>query len=67
VVIVDHGANTLSVYGYLGSISVDRDNEVESGVELGRVGAMPSGEALLFLEIRIDGRSVDPVQWLRPL
>ncbi len=67
LVIVDHGGNTLSLYGYLGAISVNRDDEVQSGAELGRVGAGASGEAVLFLEIRVDGRSVDPVQWLRPL
>ena len=67
LVIVDHGDNTLSVYGYLGAMSVNRDDMVISGGEIGRVGLGPSGTAALFLEIRIDGRSVDPVQWLRPL
>jgi septal ring factor EnvC (AmiA/AmiB activator) len=67
MVIVDHGNNTMSAYGYLGSMSVNRDDMVPSGGELGRVGVAPAGTALLFLEIRIDGRSVDPVQWLRPL
>jgi len=67
LVIVDHGDNTLSVYGYLASTSVNRDDMVISGGEIGRVGLAPSGTAALFLEIRIDGRSVDPVQWLRPL
>jgi septal ring factor EnvC (AmiA/AmiB activator) len=67
LVIVDHGDNTQSVYGYLGAMSVNRDDVVMSGAELGRVGLAPAGTATLFLEIRIDGRSVDPVQWLRPL
>jgi septal ring factor EnvC (AmiA/AmiB activator) len=26
----------------------------------------PAGPAALYLEIRVDGRSVDPVQWLKP-
>jgi septal ring factor EnvC (AmiA/AmiB activator) len=67
VVIVDHGGNTQSLYGYLGSVSVKPTDPVRSGTELGRVGVDPAGSATLFLEIRIDGRSVDPVQWLRPL
>ena len=67
LVIVDHGDNALSVYGYLGSLSVNRDDMVMSGAEIGRVGLAPAGTATLFLEIRIDGRSVDPIQWLRPL
>ncbi len=64
LVIVDHGGNTYSLYGYLGAMSVARGDVVDSGTELGRVGPAPAGPAALYLEIRIDGRSVDPVQWL---
>lgn len=67
LVILDHGGNTHSLYGYLGAITVSRNQEVQGGTELGRVGERPSGDAILYLEIRIDGRSVDPLQWLRPL
>jgi len=66
LVIVDHGANTYSLYGYLASMSVARGTEVDSGTEVGRVGSAPAGPAALYLEIRVDGRSVDPVQWLKP-
>jgi len=66
LVIVDHGANTYSLYGYLGATSVTRGDAVDSGTELGRVGSAPEGPAALYMEIRIDGRSVDPVQWLKP-
>jgi len=65
LVIVDHGANTYSLYGYLGAMSVTRGDAVNSGTELGRVGSAPAGPAVRYLEIRIDGRSVNPVQWLR--
>lgn len=65
LVIVDHGANTYSLYGYLGAMSVTRGDAVDSGTELGRVGLAPAGPATLYMEIRIDGRSVDPVEWLR--
>lgn len=66
LVIVDHGSNAYSLYGYLASISVGRGAAIDSGSELGRVGAPPAGPAALYFEIRVDGRSVDPVQWLRP-
>lgn len=66
LVIVDHGASTYSLYGYLGAMSVARGDAVDGGTELGRVGSAPAGPAGLYLEIRIDGRSVDPVQWLKP-
>ncbi len=66
LVIVDHGGETYSLYGYLASTSVERGQAVEAGTELGRVGSAPAGPPALYFEIRVDGRSVDPVQWLRP-
>jgi septal ring factor EnvC (AmiA/AmiB activator) len=66
LVIVDHGANTYSLYGYLSSITAARGAAVDATSEVGRVGTAPAGPAALYLEIRVDGRSVDPVQWLKP-
>lgn len=65
LVIVDHGNNNYSLYGYLASISVARGATVDSGTELGRVGLSPAGPPAVYFELRIDGRSVDPVQWLK--
>ena len=66
LVIVDHGANTYSLYGYLSVIDVTRGAAVDDSTEIGQVGTAPAGPAALYLELRVDGRSVDPVQWLRP-
>jgi len=66
MVIVDHGNNYFSLYGYLGSIEVARGDHVDAGTQLGRVGTAPAGPAALYFELRIDGRSVDPLQWLKP-
>jgi murein hydrolase activator len=66
LVIVDHGGNDFSLYGYLGSVEVARGDHVDAGTEVGRVGTAPAGPAALYFELRIDGRSVDPVQWLKP-
>ena len=66
LVILDHGGNNVSLYGYLGSTSAERGTVVETGAELGRVGSAPAGPPALYFEMRIDGRSVDPVQWLKP-
>ena len=65
LVILDHGGNNYSLYGYLGSIGAQRGEVVEAGTELGRVGSAPAGPPALYFEVRIDGRSVDPVQWLK--
>jgi septal ring factor EnvC (AmiA/AmiB activator) len=66
LVIINHGANYLSLYGYLDSISVTRGDHVDAGTELGKVGMPPAGSPALYFELRIDGRSVDPLQWLKP-
>jgi septal ring factor EnvC (AmiA/AmiB activator) len=66
LVIVDHGRNAYSLYGYLASMGVTAGAFVDGGTELGRVGSAPAGAPALYFELRIDGRSVDPVQWLRP-
>lgn len=66
LVIVEHGGNDYSLYGYLGSIGVARGDTVQTGAELGRVGLSPAGPPALYFEMRIDGRSVDPLQWLKP-
>jgi septal ring factor EnvC (AmiA/AmiB activator) len=66
MVIVDHGGNYFSLYGYLGSVDVARGDHVDAGTQLGRVGNAPTGPAALYFELRVDGRSVDPLQWLKP-
>lgn len=65
LVVVDHGGDDYSLYGYLGSTSVERGGSIETGAELGRVGLAPAGPPALYFEMRIDGRSVDPLQWLK--
>jgi septal ring factor EnvC (AmiA/AmiB activator) len=66
MVIVDHGGNYFSLYGYLNSIDVARGDHVDAGAQLGRVGTAPTGPPSLYFELRVDGRSVDPLQWLKP-
>jgi septal ring factor EnvC (AmiA/AmiB activator) len=66
MVIVDHGGNYFSLYGYLGALEVARGDHVDAGTQLGRVGTAPAGPPALYFELRIDGRSVDPLQWLKP-
>jgi septal ring factor EnvC (AmiA/AmiB activator) len=65
LVILDHGSENYSLYGYLSSASVARGDVVPGGAELGRVGAPPAGMPALYFELRIDGHSVDPLQWLK--
>ena len=65
LVILDHGSNNYSLYGYLGAVGVQTGVTVETGAEIGRVGASPAGPPALYFELRIDGKPTDPVQWLK--
>jgi septal ring factor EnvC (AmiA/AmiB activator) len=66
LVIVDHGGNAFTLYGSLGSAAVERGAAIDAGAEIGRSGTGPAATPGLYFEVRIDGRSVDPLQWLKP-
>ena len=65
LVILDHGLQTFSLYGDLLEIATRKGARVERGQPIGSVGATPSGTAGLYFELRVDGRPVDPLQWLK--
>ena len=65
LVIVDHGQSAFTLYGYLAEAVVSAGTNVSRGTILGTLGQSPSGGAALYFEVRIDGRPVDPLQWLR--
>jgi septal ring factor EnvC (AmiA/AmiB activator) len=65
LVIVDHGSSAFTLYGHLLDASVTAGTAVNAGTPLGRVGLSPSGQAALYFEVRIDGRPVNPLEWLR--
>jgi septal ring factor EnvC (AmiA/AmiB activator) len=65
MVIVDHGGGAFSLYGHLAEASVQAGTRVPRGAELGTVGLPPIGPPALYFELRVDGRPVDPLQWLR--
>ena len=64
LVIVDHGGSAFTLYGHLSQATVAGGTIVKAGDTVGRVGLAPAGEAALYFEVRIDGRPVDPLQWL---
>jgi len=68
LVILDHGAQTFSLYGNLLETAVRRGARVERGQAVGSVGPSATGAteaAGLYFDLRIDGRPVDPLQWLK--
>ena len=64
LVILDHGGQAYSLYGYLSAIEVARGVAVQVGQVVGRVGRSPTGLDALYFELRIDGPPVNPLEWL---
>jgi septal ring factor EnvC (AmiA/AmiB activator) len=64
LVIIDHGRSAFTLYGHLSEAVVTAGTKVSRGTPLGPVGLSPSGGPALYFEVRIDGRPVDPVEWL---
>ena len=65
LVIIDHGQSAFTLYGHLADTVVSAGTNVSRGAVLGTLGQSPSGGAAAYFEVRIDGRPVDPLQWLR--
>jgi septal ring factor EnvC (AmiA/AmiB activator) len=65
LVIVDHGDRCFSLYGHLSSAAVKKGDHLDQGNTVGLVGRNPSGNPSLYFELRIDGKPVDPLQWLK--
>jgi septal ring factor EnvC (AmiA/AmiB activator) len=65
LVIVDHGTETYSLYGQLGAAQVDRGARVERGEAVGTAGRILAGVPGMYFEMRVDGKPVDPLEWLK--
>jgi len=66
MVIVDHGERYYTIYAHLSEIISKTGDELRRGEILGRVGDSDSlSGAKLYFELRKDGRSIDPLPWLR--
>ena len=65
LVIVDHGAETYSLYGQLGAAQVERGARVERGEAVGTAGSILAGIPGIYFEMRVDGKPVDPLEWLK--
>jgi septal ring factor EnvC (AmiA/AmiB activator) len=64
-VIVDHGDQIYTLYGHLGSAAVHKGDRVDAATTVGLAGRNPSGNPSLYFEVRVDGKAVDPLQWLK--
>jgi septal ring factor EnvC (AmiA/AmiB activator) len=65
LVIVDHADGAYSLYGYLSAVDIARGDHLDAQSRIGASGRNPSGNPSLYFEMRIDGKAVDPLQWLK--
>jgi septal ring factor EnvC (AmiA/AmiB activator) len=65
LIIVEHGDGAFSLYGHLSSMQVEKGAQVALQAPLGRSGRNPNGTPALYFELRVDGKPVDPLQWLQ--
>lgn len=65
LVIIDHGGGVVTRYAHLASVSVSDGQRVSAGDVVGRIGerGLATGPHLHF-EVLIDGRFVNPADWL---
>ena len=65
LIIVDHGSNYMSVYGYNQSLSRKVGDKVNSGQTIARAGSTGGQvEAALYFEIRRGSQPIDPLTML---
>jgi septal ring factor EnvC (AmiA/AmiB activator) len=65
LVIVEHGDGAFSLYGHLSAMQVEKGAQIGAQTVLGRSGRNPNGVPALYFELRVDGKPVDPLQWLQ--
>jgi septal ring factor EnvC (AmiA/AmiB activator) len=74
LVIIDHGEHPdrgtragqiYSLYGHLGTIQAERGTKIDRGESIGLAGRVLSGFPGIYFEMRVDGKPVDPLEWLK--
>ena len=64
MVILDHGDNAFTVYGHLSGTALRPGATVARSQLVGTAGSTPAGAPATYFEVRIDGRPVNPLQWI---
>ena len=64
LVIVKHGADYLSAYGFNRRLRVKEGQRIYQGEVLAESGKTPDGRSLLYFEIWHDGEPTDPLRHL---
>jgi len=65
LIIIKHNNDILSVYGHQKELLVKEGAEVVAGQAIGTMGSSGTNMVKLFFEIRKNGKSVDPIKFLK--
>ncbi|MCG6504060.1 peptidoglycan DD-metalloendopeptidase family protein [Kingella sp. SNUBH-2017] len=65
IVILNHGGDLITVYGYNSSISVAEGAKVAAGQQVSVSGRSPAGEEALFFQVRRKGKPVNPEEYFK--
>ena len=66
LIIITHERGWLSAYGHNALVHVREGETVRAGQAIAAMGLGPGQQAMLYFEIRLDGRPLDPLKQLRP-
>lgn len=66
LVIVNHARGWLSAYGHNAQLHVREGDTVVAGQAIAAMGLGPGRQPMLYFEIRLDGRPLDPLDQLPP-
>ena len=64
LIIIRHSARHLSAYSHNSKMLVTEGARVQAGDKISEVGVDPNGSQLIHFEVRVDGKPVDPSQYL---
>jgi septal ring factor EnvC (AmiA/AmiB activator) len=65
VMIIDHGNQTITVFGYASQLLKNEGEDVSQGEVIGQVGSAGSIKGpCLYFEIRHQGKPQDPLRWI---
>jgi lipoprotein NlpD len=65
LIIIKHGDTLLTAYAHTIGLDVREGQEVATGEEIAHMGTGAHNIAALYFEIRVNGKPVDPLPFLR--
>lgn len=66
MLIIDHGQNVETVYGYLADVLVKEGDSVSQGQVIAHVAKTGPAASGLYFELRENGKAIDPVPRIKP-